>query len=252
MTLIKRIFKILAVTTLLSSANVFAADFLVNTTIDDSGDYVNGAESKYGIDRMNVSSVGDLVTVDIYTNFVNYNKSTSAGGKNIVFGDLLISTAGSSDYDYAFVLSEGRSNSYKNNSSWKEKDWDNDGTLTKIDSTITSETYHNYSSAVGSGEVMSSGTDIKDGSWSVTNYGKRTGNTDLISFSFNVNGIDAFQNASQLAFSWGMSCANDIVSGVANVTRSVNVPEPAAWLLMLLALGFMVNRRNKKADNFSA
>ena len=36
MTLIKKIFKTLAVTALFSSANVLAADFLVDTTITDS------------------------------------------------------------------------------------------------------------------------------------------------------------------------------------------------------------------------
>ena len=78
----------------------------------------------------------------------------------------------------------------------------------------------------------------------------------MISFSFNVNGIDAFQNASQLAFSWAMSCANDVVDGVVSVNRPTSVPEPATVLLMLAAFGFMAKSRKTntaaKVKNFSA
>ncbi|MBU2869501.1 PEP-CTERM sorting domain-containing protein [Colwellia sp. E2M01] len=239
----------------MSSANAVAADFLVNTTIDDSGDKVNGSESIYGIDSMNISSVGDLITVDIYTNFVNSNNRYDANDGRIVFGDLLISTQGAnSPFDYAFVLSDGRESNYSNNSKWNTKEKNKQGTLTEISSTITSKDYHGADSYTSSGEVMA-GTAVgngTEGDWSTTNYGRYTGLTDKISFSFNVNGIDAFQNASQLAFSWGMSCANDIVSGIANVTNPIKVPEPATALLMLLALGFMVSRRNKKSSYFSA
>lgn len=256
MMLIKNVFKIFAVSALLSTANVFASDFLVDTTIyDNPNEYVYGGSTRYGIDQMDVQWADNgLITVDVYTNFVNYNARTYAGGEKIVFGDLLISTAGTSDFDYAFSLSEGRDDNYSNSKKWDTKNWDNQGTLTEVNSTTASNTYHNGSNSIGSGDVLAAGEAVVDGTWSVDNYGKWTGRTDKISFSFNVTGIDAFQDASQLAFSWAMSCANDMIHGVVNVDRpqATSVPEPATYLLMLLALAYMANSRKKKSNDFSA
>ena len=256
MTLIKNVFKILATTALLSSANTFAADFLVDTTIEDSNDDAAGGW-KYEIDKMDVQWANDgLVTVDIYTNFVDYNNQygTGYGNGKIVLGDLLIGTYGAnSAYNYAFVLSNADRQEDKY---YEKKHWDNTGTLTEISSTITSKEYHNNSSSVQQGQVIA-GNQVGQGyqsAWSVDrqNTGPNRNNYDLISFSFNVNGIDAFQNASQLAFSWAMSCANDVVDGVVNVDRSTSIPEPATLLLMLLALAFMVNTRRHQNNGFSA
>ena len=256
MTLIKNVFKILAVTALFSSANVFAADFLVDTTIDDANyDAVGGW--KYEIDKMDVRWASDgLITVDIYTNFVDYNNeySTGRGNGNIVLGDLLIGTDGAnSPFDYAFVLSDA---DRERTQYYSQDHWDNTGTLTEIGSTVTAKEYHNNSSSVQNGKVMAGNTigAGQQSAWSVDrqNTGPNRDNYDLISFSFNVNGIDAFQNASQLAFSWAMSCANDVVDGVVSVNRPTSVPEPATLLLMLLALAFMAKSRSKKSNDFSA
>jgi hypothetical protein len=267
MTLIKNVFKILAVTALFSSANVFATDFLVDTTINDANNDAHGG-SKYNIDKMDIKwASNDVITVDIYTNFIGSNNKYSRGQGNnrIVLGDLLIGTQGGSDpaYDYAFVLSDNdRKGNYSQDwrytnggRSWAyDNHWNKQGTFTEIDSTITARGYHGQDASIGSGEVMAGnrvGTGIQS-DWSIDNYGRHTGNTDKISFSFNVSGIDAFQNASQLAFSWAMSCANDVVDGVVNVDRPTSVPEPGTLLLMLLALGFMAKSYSKKANGFSA
>ncbi|ALO33469.1 hypothetical protein CMT41_01110 [Colwellia sp. MT41] len=268
MTLIKNVFKILAVTALFSSANLFAADFFVNTTIDDANNDAVGGW-KYEIDKMDVKWASDgLITIDIYTNFVDYNNEYSTGSSwqydsdwqwksngNIVLGDLLIGTDGAnSPFDYAFVLSDADRQRQKY---WEKSHWDNTGTLTEISSTLTAKEFHNNSSSVQEGQVMAG--DIVPGTgqqsaWSVDrqNTGANYDNYDVISFSFNVSGIDAFQNASQLAFSWAMSCANDIVAGVVSVNRPTSVPEPATGLLMLLAFAFMAKIRSKKANDFSA
>jgi len=256
MTLIKHVFKIFSVATLLLTTSVVAGDFLVDTTIYDTpNDYVYGGASRYGIDKMDVQWADNgLITVDVYTNFVNYNARTYAGGEKIVFGDLLISTAGTSDFDYAFSLSEGRNDKYKNHHWYKTKTWNNEGKLIEVDSTTTSDQYHNGSDNIGHGDVITAGDAVADGNWSVDNYGEWTGVTDKLSFSFNVTGIDAFQDASQLAFSWAMSCANDIIHGVVNVDRpqTNSIPEPTTFLLVLLALGLMAKRRHKKINHFSA
>lgn len=259
MTLFKNVFKIFAVTALFSSANAFSADFLVDTTIDDANSDAKGGWI-YEIEKMDVQWVSDgLITVDIYTNFVDYNneKGTGRGNGKIVLGDLLIGTDGAdSPFNYAFVLS----NEDRQRKKYYEKNhWDSTGTLTEISSTVTAKEYHNNSSRVQSGQVMAGNT-VGTGQqsiWSIDrqNTGVNHDNFDLISFSFNVNGIDAFQNASQLALSWAMSCANDIVDGVVSVNRpTTSVPEPATLLLMLIALGFMAKSRKTtaKAKNFSA
>ncbi|HBY86958.1 MAG TPA: hypothetical protein DEO86_13915 [Colwellia sp.] len=264
MTLIKKIFKTLAVTALFSSANVLAADFLVDTTITDSIGDAHGPSGKewvYEIEKMDVQwASNDLITVDVYTNFVDYNNEKGTGSTNgvsngnIVLGDLLISTNGdNTPFNYAFVLSDTDRERKKY---YQKSHWDNTGTLTEIDSTLTSKQYHNDSSSVQDGQVIAGnkiGTGI-DSAWSVDrqNTGSNRDNYDVISFSFNVNGIDAFQNASQLAFSWAMSCANDMVHGVVNVNRPTSVPEPTTLLLMLLALVFIAKKHSKKANDFSA
>ncbi len=255
MTVIKNVFKILAITALFSSST-FASDFLVDTTIDDSNyDAVGGW--KYEIDKMDVQWATDgLVTVDIYTNFVDYNNtySTGYGNGNIVLGDLLIGTDGAnSPFDYAFVLSDA---DRQEDRYYEKSHWDNTGTLTEISSTLTAKQYHNNSSSVQQGQILA-GNKVGQGqqsTWSVDrqNTGDNRDNYDLISFSFNVNGIDAFQNASQLAFSWAMSCANDVVDGVVSVNRPTSVSEPATIILMLFALGLMAKSRKTKANKFSA
>jgi hypothetical protein len=269
MTLIKNVFKILAITALFSSVSAFSADFIVDTTINDAqGDASGpaGNEWKYEVEKMDVQWANDgLITVDIYTNFVGYNGKYGSGrygDGNIVFGDLLISTDGAdTPYNYAFVLSEGREGDFSKDYHYDangygrwDNHWDKQGTLTEIGSTKTSKDYHGGYSDTATGEVMAGNT-IGNGiqsDWSVDNYGRYSDKTDKISFSFNVNGIDAFQNASQLAFSWAMSCANDVVDGVVSVNRSTSVPEPATVILMLIALGLMAKSRQTKMNKFSA
>jgi hypothetical protein len=269
MTVLKNIFKILATAALLSSASAFSGDFLVDTTIDDANNDAVGGWV-YEIDKMDVQwADNDVITVDIYTNFVDYNNENGTGGYydrynrwhsngNIVLGDLLISTGGASTpFDYAFVLSD---TDRQRDKYWEQSHWDNTGTFTEINSTVSAKEYHNNSRSVQNGQVMA-GNSVGDSlasDWTVDrqNTGANHDNYDVISFSFNVGGIDAFQNASQLAFSWAMSCANDVVDGVVSVNRpgggSTSVPEPATILLMLLALGFMVRNRKTKAKPFSA
>ncbi len=255
MTLLKQAFIVFIVANFFTTS-VFASDLLVDTTISDAkGDAHGGWQ--YEVDKMDVKWAKDgQITVDIFTNFVDYNnvKGTGYGNGNIVLGDLLMSTdGGNTPFNYAFVLSDSDRSQQKY---WEKNHWDKTGTLNEISSTVTSKEYHNNSSSVQRGQVLAGNTvgAGSQNSWTVDrkNAGSLHNNFDVISFSFNVSGIDAFKNASQVAFSWTMSCANDVVAGVVDVTRPTSVPEPATLLLMLIGLGFIVNSRKNKNKVFSA
>jgi hypothetical protein len=246
MNLIRNAFKVLSIATLFS-ANVFAADILVETFVQDSNTDAQGGW-KYDINSMDVQWATDgQVTVDIETHFVDYNNTynPSNSNRNIVFGDLLISTNGeNTPFNYAFKL---------NNRTLS----DSSGYLTQISSTKTSNAYHGYNAGVVNGGQVLAGRKFGDrtnGSWSTArqNAGQSLSNFDTISFSFNVNGIGAFQNASQIAFSWAMTCANDVVTSVVNLNQPSTIPEPTTILLMLIGLGFLVNRSKKSTNNFQA
>lgn len=264
MTLLKSALKIITVSTMLLSTSALASDFLVKTSFADPDDGSGSTEANgyaYDVNQMDVQwTTDDLITVKVSTDFIEHNNENGSGGTgNIVFGDLLMSTNGDdTPFNYAFVLSEGRYDDYSNlNNSGNQRKWsrttNNSGQLTEITSTQTSKDYHGQYSNTMNGEVLAdtaTGAAV-NGDWQVKNYGwdaeNNKGRNDYISFSFNVSGITAFQNASQVAFSWAISCANDIVEGVVNVDHPNKVPEPATILLMLLALGFMATRRNNKA-----
>lgn len=250
MTLIKKISGMLLIATLFTT-NVFASDLLVDTTIDDAkGEAIGGW--KYEVDRMDIQWTQDgQITVDIYTNFVDYNNEigTSGSSRNIVLGDLLMSTNGdNTPYNYAFLLSDADRSQTRY---YDQNHWDKTGNLSQISSTVTAKQYHNNSSSVQNGQVLAGNTvgAGRQSAWTVDrqNTGSSRTNFDKISFSFNVSGLDAFKNASQVAFSWAMSCANDVVEGVVDVNRPVSVPEPATFLLMLVGLGFIVNSRKNKS-----
>jgi hypothetical protein len=252
MSLVKKCLKTISLVALLASSNVYATDITIGgstVSIDDresAGDQdAYGDDSKYNIDQMDVTWANDnTITVDILTNF-DYTRNNDYGykGRKIVFGDLLISTG--SNYNYAFSL--GNSRYWENNSFTTTT-----GGLYAINGTTTSRDYHwKNGGAARDGSVFgnTTGSELNSGSssWS-SNYKK-------ISFSFNVGGISAFQNASSIALSWAMSCFNDDVHGQFAVKRPGNpnpVPEPATIFIMLLALAGLVFTRKKQANTFSA
>lgn len=268
MTLIERVLKTFSVALLFCSATAVASDLIVDTTIDDSHDAGAGGW-KYDIEKMDVQwAADDTITVDVYTNFVDYNNKYStydADGDftgKIVLGDLLISTDGDeSAFDYAFVISDADREEKYNYKAGNH--WEKTGNFTEITSTQKSNQFHQDSVNVSQGITEDTKNDVDvehnivvaDGLGDSVGSGLNSALTidrinastgfDKISFSFNVGGVSDFQSASQLAFSWGMSCANDIVSGVVSVNRPSSIPEPSIVLLMLAALGFMANQRKK-------
>lgn len=246
MFLSKRIFLPLAILSLVLSTSVFSSDILVDTTIEDVNHDGSGGY-KYEIDKMDVKwDKTGQITVDVYTNFTQYNNKYNPGDKdkNIIFGDLLIGTQGiDKQYDYAFKLTSGRKGDYS-----KVDSATNTGKLFEISSTRTSKQYHGSKASVRDDQVFGkkTGSSLNKGNWTINNNHH---GFNKISFNFNVSGIAAFQNASQLALSWAMSCANDVVNGVVNVNQksskpTTSVPEPSTMLLMLIAFAYFASRRN--------
>ena len=245
MSLIKKFVKHLGLLAILSSSHLsYASDILVDTTIHDASSDLHGGW-RFKVDSMDVlwTSNGDI-TVDVYTNFVDYNNRITSGGQgNIVFGDLLLGTDGLEDnYNYAFNLTDGRYDNF-----YLAGHDSNIGQLNAIGSTTTAKQYHGQQAWVQNGPVLGNavGQSLNQGAWTVDTQYASVG-FDKLSFNFNVSGIAAFQNASQLSLSWAMSCANDIVSGVVAKVNT-QVSEPAAALLMLLGFGAIGLQRKKMA-----
>ncbi|MCW8833104.1 MAG: PEP-CTERM sorting domain-containing protein [Colwellia sp.] len=247
MSFISNTIKPLAIAALLSASHSFAADILVeNTLIDNNG--VNDAIGgwKYEVNHMDVTWIDDgNISVDVYTNFGDYNNRYSYGGNgnNIVFGDLLISTGGDTNvFDYAFKLTDGRFDDYYG-SGYSE----HNGNLVEISSTTTADQYHG-GNVQHDGQVFGNQSSVESsGTWSVDTHsaGQNYDNYDIISFNFNVDGVAAFQSASQLAFSWAMSCANDVIHDVVSVNRPSTIPEPATMMLFLLGLAVIARNKAK-------
>lgn len=68
---------------------------------------------------------------------------------------------------------------------------------------------------------------------------------NFLEFVFDVSGTD-LATAEQIAFHWTMSCANDVIQGVADFAKTTTTPEPAALGLLLLGLGGMGVMRHRR------
>ena len=224
MSIITNGLKVLAFGMLLATTHAHATDITVGgsvVSVDDrvsAGDMSAHGGSQYDIDQMDVKwSSDNTITVDIFTNFANlsfgngsknYNNRNKYYERNIVFGDLMIGVDSGSSFNYAFSLGDMR---YEKRAFTNS----NSGGLYEIDYAFYSSQWHSGANRHG---VVSAYT------WGRNELGSNnllSVGDGKISFSFNVSGIRAFQNASQVAFSWAMTCANDVVTGIANSSSTV-------------------------------
>ncbi|MBA6232125.1 MULTISPECIES: PEP-CTERM sorting domain-containing protein [unclassified Colwellia] len=233
---------------------------------------INGESYLFDVDQMFVSRVGTILSVDIFTAF--YNDINTDG---IKLGDLFMAADNSFDSTGESPWDPKRNNSRDRYTSTADKS--NTGTNWNYVYDLsgarkfTSGTGE-LKSGFGSNQVVSSsdlhGTSSRDNqavmladrnsdivhdssSWYVdTNYSyaKTVGETwngyGKVSFSFDVSGT-ALATANQIAFRWAMTCANDIIEGVASFSGgSTPVSEPRTIVLMLLAMAGFTYRRKVK------
>ncbi|MDO6427833.1 PEP-CTERM sorting domain-containing protein [Thalassotalea sp. 1_MG-2023] len=204
---------------------------------------VNGSSSIYDIQNMVVQRTGTMLTVDIFTNFAGKN-----GYNGIEFGDLFMSTdlpVNLSGWKTSQESETDRYSRYNNNTTtnWNyayelyESDRDNstqgEGRLVSgFDNSnvrISNSSSHRNNQAVSLGGYSETHARYGDYNWHANN--------NKITFSFDVAGT-ALETATQIAFRWSMTCANDIIEGLVSIAddQSVEIPEPQS--LMLLLLGF--------------
>jgi len=205
----------------------------VTTTIWDHPNDSYGSNSLYETTKMDVTwDTDDNVTVDVYTAFAGKTNQHYYSGHKIQYGDLFIGPS-AGNWDYAFHI-HGRNTNPTNGEGWLI---DTDNGFYDVDD------YHTTSAGrrneiISARHTSSELTSANQGSWSV--------GADTISFSFNLGSL-GLTDPTQLAFRWAMSCANDIVSGVAHKPDgSTSVPEPTIITLMLAGIaGFGAIRRRR-------
>jgi len=271
--LISAVTKSAAIVLLCSSSGAFAADILMETWADPADNPDGG--SIYDISQMDVRwSEGNQITVDIFTNFAtideeegswrrrrsgwrwvdnpdyneNKNNENDYSDEKIIFGDLLIGVSGE---NYAFSLGdlfESASERFKNTAI----DQSTQGGLYAISGTQSAGNYHGLNNSKGDVFGVTSGDKENEelSSWSVGN----SGGMGMISFTFNVTGLQPFMDASSLSLSWAMSCFNDSIAHTFAIVRddgggnggSNPVPEPQTLLLMLLGVVGIAARRKQQ------
>ena len=260
-----------------SSATGISSDVIMDNYIG-AGYHkdVYGSKSRYDIDKMNVTRNGTQLSIDIFTSFYN-----DVNYKGIKLGDLFMSTSsggGSAWNPYSTGGSPFQNDRFSTGSSSNTgTDWNyvydlssaRDGTsgIGKLKSGFDHNDLY-VSTNLHSSARQNQGVMLADGrqtthstsAWNVGGYSYsktfngRNGAYDVhygkISFSFDVAGT-ALATAHQIAFRWAMTCANDIIEGMASLSNTPppSIPEPQTILLMLMGLfglSMSQKRKNKK------
>jgi len=200
------------------------------------GDVISSSSSKefFNVDHLKVVFNNDhLVNVTVYTGF-NQNDARALGTK---YGDLFISTTGWHPY-------AGTDPAH-----FKQDSYSNTGTQWKyvIDTSEGGALYGGAFSVYQSQNLIPSGYIFRNGQivqrkaggtlldidavlFGSEVYAGKTYNTLYYTFDGDLLGIHA---GDELAFKWGMTCANDTIEGQAVVP----VPEPAPLPLLAAGVG---------------
>lgn len=216
------------------------------------GDVI-GNKDLFDIFDATVELNGNMLSIDIHTNFANNGLGTFTGyttsENGIGYGDLFLSSSwdpyGSAPYEgdnslngttwsYGFALdnrwwdgvdiAKGGSGKLYSLSS---------GNILLSDDFMTGATYRNGQEvAVDTNDLTPGNT----GSWSIDST------NNIVSFLVDISGTDLLIG-DEIAFHWGMTCANDVIEG------SAPVPEPATMLLFgsgLIGLAMIGRKKFRK------
>ncbi len=221
----------------------------------------------YDIDGMNVKNAGNNLSVDIFTSFVSQTSSSEIWSDKTHIGDLFIGTGGwkpsgtgtdkylsdtsstnKTNWDYAVLLTphvptingdpikKGTATLYatKDGSFIKS----NLGGLDPNQWVYRADQYVQFNPATNAIPLIAGTWAISDSAF--TKNGVTYGD---LSINFDYSGIVALSD--QWAFSWAMTCGNDVIQGQANVPTPV--PEPSTMMLFGAGLiGVAVCRRRMK------
>jgi hypothetical protein len=217
-----------------------------------------------------VNGTQGSLTVTVNSNFIGFDSKFKLGDLFLMDGDNYTPAAACTDLDGRSV-SGCAENSYNSPNKWEyafdlgldlgdlsirnsESNYNESGVLREIDQNNYNGSLNTSSELKSTGvrkyqivETQSSNNTVgAGGNWN-TNI-----NNELLTMSFDISGT-TLMGADQIALRWAMSCANDIIEVVADLTTSggggggsTPVPEPSTFLLMLLAgFGFLVSRQKQ-------